>query len=423
MSQRNGVGRILTNGAFLSGVVWAEAVVGGLYMIAITRFMGPAEYGLWSYFIATYVVAIAVISVGFESIVHFAYGEVDADGDEIFEAALFWRIALSALGCAAYIATAIVLLSPDNWSTLAMLLIAPAIAGRSIANLVRASFVAREDVKRIFPISVAFRFGELLTGVMLILLGATLIELIVLHVVSWCLEATASLFRLSNDRAFRIRRPKLDRSVELARNGGPRAGLNLTLALMISAPLVLYKPLANDLSDLGFFALAFQIVALVFWSAQAFINASAPELARQATAVGGNELRYSLHVAVAAIAIFGALSIGLMTVGSPAFAFVFGEGYSEVAFLTAAACLAGALQLVPSGFQQALLARRRHWQGLVANLAGCITLVVGFSIAQPDLDPMGGVWIVCAGWAVRLLTFLAVAVTTRALFLARSGNR
>ena len=55
---------MIRNGALLSSVVWIEAAVAVVYLLAINRALGPADYGAWSYAAACYIIVIALISCG-----------------------------------------------------------------------------------------------------------------------------------------------------------------------------------------------------------------------------------------------------------------------------------------------------------------------------------------------------------------------
>ena len=418
MAPRGENGRLFASGALLSGIVLTEAVTGGLYLIAINRFLGPAEYGLWSYALASYVLAAAIIATGFESVLHFVYGDDEATGDEIVAAAFAWRIALSLAACIGFAAFALWHRSDPVLPSL-LLLAVPAIMGRGVAALARSAFVARENVLPIFRISVAFRSAELIAGVALLASGAGLAALMALHGALWLAEAAFGWARLRGSVPLPLIRPTKAATAKLLCLGAPRAVINGALAFMIGAPIILFQPLAGDPGEVGFFALALQLITLAFWSAQAFVNASSPALARRARDGAAAEGPVGVRVALSSVAIFGAIAAALATFGASAFGIIFGQSYAEAAGLVMAACLIGALQLAPNGYQQAMLARRAHAPIIAANALGCVVIAAGFALAPEAVTAFDAICLSAFGWAARAALLFAAA----ALSSASRGRR
>ena len=402
---------MIRNGALLSSVVWIEAAVAVVYLLAINRALGPADYGAWSYAAACYIIVIALISCGFESVAHFAYGGDRKRGDAVIAAALFWRIALGAGACIAF-AVYFAFRPPfddSGWNAV-LWVIAPAILGRSLANLARATLVGRSAVARAAPISLALRGAEAVGAVALLAFGAPLVALAVLHASSWLAEGYLLLKRVAvSDRPI-LSRPDWRLTRDIARSGAPRAVIQGLLAVMVGAPLILFEPRATAADQVGYLAIAFQTITIAVLTGQTFINASSPSLAKHANAAGRVHWRYAALVGAASLSLFALLAAMFQTTGEAIFIVAFGETFADLAPLAVFACVLGALQLAPNGLQQSLLATERYAPGVIANLLGCAALFAGFHLTSGALTPIDAIWIISAAWAVRLI---AMAVTAR----------
>lgn len=408
-----GVRAITVNGMGATGMTAAETLVRLVYFVAITRLVGPEGYGLYSWALAFYGVILSGALLGFETLVPYAYGKGNAEGDRQAGVALSLRIGVTmlvGLGLTIYAQLA----EREAAEMLALLAVAPAMLLRGTAMLNRSVHVGRQEVVRNVPHVLAGRFVELSGGIALILLGAPIAALLVLHWVAWGLEALLSWLSLRKRSEVRPGVPSGADGKPMLRKGVPLGLYDLSSSFLILAPVVLYKPLASDLAELGQVSVSVQLQALLLAAGFAFLGSAAPVLAR--TREGGDTRigRYPWLVALIAMVVTAVLALAWQVVSVPVFALVFGHDYDLARELTTWTILVAGMIFLPHGFQQILIMEDKLLAPLVANLAGCAVAVAGFASLPGLIGPFEAMQIVLTGWLLRaIILFTAGSLATR----------
>jgi hypothetical protein len=292
-------------------------------------------------------------------------------------------------------------LFPHNAAeTLALIAVAPALLFRSTALLERSIFTGRMEVSRCVPNVLAARAAELTLGLTLILGGAGIAALLVLHWACWALEAWLS-WRLLRRRGLVVAPPTRKQIRAMLRSGAPIGVLDLANGFLTAAPLVLYRPLARDLGELGQMGVAVQLASFLLAAGFAFLSSAVPVLARTKVARDPRIGHYGWLVGLIAVVVCGGLGLAWPLVSDPAITLVFGDRYAVARELTGWTILVAGAVLLPHGFSQMLVMQRRFVPLLVANLLACAAAVAGFAQLNAQSGPVAAVQVMVVAWSLR----------------------
>lgn len=406
MKLGRGLKSIAINGFGATGMSAVETLTRAIYFIAITRLAGPEGYGLWSWAISTYAVALGVASLGLETLVPYVYGEGNTTGDRHAGLALAVRIGLALIAILALAAYGFFAIDTSS-ERFALLLAAPAILFRGVALLNRSIFTGRQEVPRNVPNVLAGRLAELAAGLALIGFGASIAALLLLHWACWALEAFLSSRTLKLRSEVRFAIPNRAQLSPMVSRGAPIGVLDFTSAFLTSAPLILYAPLAAGLGEMGQIGVAMQMAGFMLAASFAFLNSAVPVLA-QSRALGDRRVaRYGWLVALLAIAATLPLTLVWQWIADPAIRLVVGDGYALASQLTSWSILIAGAILLPHGFQQLLLLESRFIAAISANLLACLSAIAGFAVLRDHIDPTLALQIVLGGSLLRATIMLA----------------
>ncbi|MCB2065087.1 MAG: oligosaccharide flippase family protein [Erythrobacter sp.] len=416
-----GIRAIAVNGLGATGMTLAETLVRALYFVAITRLVGPEGYGIYSWAIALYGVVLGGASLGFETLVPYVYGKGQAEGDREAGLTLSLRLGLAMLatvGLVAY-AQAVEWGEPEMYALLA---VAPALLFRGTALLERSIYTGRMEVPRNVPNVLAARLAELALGLGLIVWGAGIAALLLLHWACWALEALLA-WRGLHRRGLRLGLPRRDESLAMLRKGAPIGAMDLANGFLTAAPLVLYEPLARDTAELGQMGVAVQLAGFLLAAGFAFLGSAAPVLARTREVRDARMGHYGWLVALIAVLVCGGLALAWQVVSVPLIQLVFGHQYDLASELTTWTILVAGAVLLPHGFQQVLIMERRYWLALLANGAACALAIAGFARMSADSGPVAALQVVLAAWGLRAAIVIAAGwrETHRLLASFRTG--
>ncbi|MDU8928293.1 hypothetical protein RXV86_12930 [Alisedimentitalea sp. MJ-SS2] len=405
-----GIASILGNGAFLAGTQWSEAVLRGIYVLVISRWLGAEYYGVWSYTTTTYAFALGLALFGLESIVPLRLGRNLAA--TTFLSTAFWlRFGLLGLAAVALTAGAFVF-EGDVFIQLALLLVIPALIGRGIVLFARSALLALNKSYLAFRLAVCCRIMEVVAGLVSLWLGAGLFTLLIVHSVSWLMEAGFTLLALSRQITFRLQFD-FGEFGNVLREGAVHALVAISIAVLTAMPLIYIRHKTDDLALVGQMGLAIQVASLVVMGAAGVLGAALPVVARASTRGDARLRHYPAFVALGSAIVFGAAIIFAQVFGHSIAITLLGSGFASTGTLLAPALLAGGLMVLPAGAWQLHIAQDRSWCGALAGWAGVLTLFV----ALPPLARSSG-----ASGAL-VAASLALGVRAIVLFTLGVGKR
>lgn len=397
-----GIASILRNGALLAGTQWAEAILRGLYVLIIGRWLGPELYGAWSYATTSYTFALGLTLYGLETLIPLRLGR-EPEAARFLGTTLVIRLGLLLAAAALFAAHALVF-EADGPTRVALLLVLPALIGRGLVLWTRSALLGLEKSATAFSLAVRMRLFEVAAGLVGLWLGAGLVLLLAIHAVSWIGEAALAYRALSRHLHVPLRadRPEL-RAV--LREGFVLGLVTISLAVLTAMPLILLRHLTGDLATVGQIGIALQVSSLAVVGAQGLLTAALPVVAR-ATTRGDRRLRhYGLGIALGATFIFGIAILLAEAFGPAAISALLGDGFAPAGALLAPALLVGGLTVLPSGAWQVLVSQGRKWPGVVAGWSGVAAL---FATLPGQIESAG---------ATGALTAAAAAFGLRAAIL------
>ena len=404
-----GARSIVINGAYLMGSSWIEFGLSVVYMVALARYLGPENYGIWAYGAATYILGIGLISFGFDILIPTRLGVEKRGAGDFVGLTLTLRIALLGLA-AGGLALYAFLGEADKTSRLILLILVPALVGRGMAMWARICFIAYERVGVYVKIGTAVRAAEVGLGLLILVAGGGLFGIAFLHAACWVIQGVIGL-RIVRSRLIPYA-PRFDgrEAAALLKQG---AVLGLAAALMnclIAGPLILFRHFGNDFAVVGQLAIPLQAMMIVFSSALVYLVAALPVLSRSAQRGDPRVASYGKMTLLmgAAIGIPAGL-VGLF-LGPTVVNWVLGPDFALAGTLLGPCLFICALMLAPTGYGQLLMVRGHRWHGVFANGAGGIALLIGLPAATALWGVEGAVLAIAIAWFLRAVVMVALGV-------------
>ena len=403
-----GLRSILRNGSFLMGVTLAESLLRGVYLVAIAHFISAADYGLWAYGGASYGLLMGLVIFGFDFLIPSKIG-ADRSGDASFIGmTLALRLTLLALAAGGLAIYAFAVEPPGPARTILLALI-PALVGRGMALWARICFLAYERLGSYLLVSVTLRALEVGLGVLWLLNGGRLMNVVFLHASVGVLEGLAGIMMarwLLTKYSFGF---SLGKALAFLRRGAV-LGLGGALGIwLIMGPLVLLRHAAADLALIGQVGLALNVMMILVASAQSFMGAAVPVLSRSLVR-GDPRLAYygrlTVLVSMGAAVLAGVIG---MVLGPPAAVFAFGPDFATAGALLGPCLFVGGIILAPTGHAQMLVARERRWPDVWASATGSVVLVLTMAPLVQAWGGLGAVAAIAFAWTVRGVILSAVA--------------
>lgn len=398
---------VLSTAGFTLGLHGTETALRLLYLVAITRLLGPEGYGVWAYILTAYGLALAVAAFGFEGVLGYAFGQSATHGRAILAAALFWRARLLILAGLGFIGFALVAWSAP--ASPAMILLAlPALVARSCVLLVRSAAVATQHARPCLTSALFCRGGEVACGTAAMLAGADVSVILVVHGVSWIAEALLSARGLDLPDA--AERPAPATSRALFAQGTPLFAMAALVAWLNAAPLLMLAASGADSVALAQLAVALQLATVLILGAQAVLQAAIPALTRLALAEDRRTQQFGWLVAGGALVVFGGFAAILEMTGERMVVALLGAEYRVAGQLSMAAGILACVHVLPNGHLQVMIARGQNWRGVLANLAACAAMTATLRALPAGSDVDTVMSLVILAWAVRAAVLLGFAI-------------
>ncbi len=395
-----GVRSILRNGSFQMGITVTESLLRAVYLVAIAHFIGAADYGLWAYGGASYGLLMGLVIVGFDFLIPLRIG-AERSGDASFIGmTLALRLALLALAAGALAIYAFTM-EPPGPARVILLVLIPALMGRGMAVWARICFLAYERLGSYLPVTVVLRALEVGLGVLWLLNGGGLMNIVFLLALIGVIEGLAGIlmvrwllteyrfgFSLGEARAF-LRK-------------GAVLGLAGALATwLIMGPLVLLRHTTPDLALIGQVGLAMNVMMILVASAESFMGAAVPVLSRSLVRGDPRLVSYCRLTSLSSLGIAIPERYIGMVLGPPAAVFAFGPDFATAGALLGPCLLVGGIILAPTGYAQMLAARERRWPGVWASGIGSVILVLAIVPLVQAWGGYGAVAAIALAWTAR----------------------
>jgi O-antigen/teichoic acid export membrane protein len=390
------------------GSTWFDLALRVVYLIAITRLLGAEQYGAWSYALVAYSLVVGAGALGLEALTSIRIGADKETSALTAASAAALRLGVSCIGACGLIAFAF-LAEDQGMIRTALLLVAPALIGRGVANLVRSIFVGCEAVGKYFKMSASIRAGEVLAGIAILLSGGDVISILVLHAASWVTEATMGLYLIRRLPLKGGLSPSRQEMISLVRQGA-KLGLSAAfVAWLLAGPVMLLRRSGESLETLGHVALCLQAAAIIVATGHALLSAALPVLSRTVAAGDGRARIYAPLVALIAVGctVPGVLLFHLF--GADSLRFVLGEEYAPAGVLLAPAVLIAGLTLAPTGYFHWFTVNGRVAPAIVANGAGGALFTIAAPFAITHYAAPGVIYAAIIGWFFRALFFAGMA--------------
>lgn len=281
---------ILKNTAYLIGARSMNMIVRAVYAIALARFLGAEQYGLYNYALGWYLAFIPFTSLGLWAVISRDMGQDKTKGRKTVSHTLALRSFLSVL-------TAIICAIAGWWvnsdeTTRALLLVfSVAMIGRALANWVEHVFNACSASKYVFRLEVFFRPLEAIASIAVLFYGAGLLQLAIVHCLIWWLQGVVGMAILQK-QLFTVRPEWQAESIFRLLRKGALLGLSAFFVIwFLQGPLLLARKAGLGLFELGQVALLLQIFTLLSSLPQMVEKAVLPILSNSEQQRGDKDIK------------------------------------------------------------------------------------------------------------------------------------
>lgn len=314
-----------------TGSIFASQTLGSIlravYAAVLARKLGPELFGLMNYGLGWYAAFLAVANLQLESYMSRAIALDPSRAPEILSKAMTLRI-FSTLLVFAIAAACALTAGEDTLLVTVLLICAVAMVGRSAAMWCNSAFISREQAGHVFRMEVVFRSVEVLAGIAVLLLGFGLIEIVLIHALSWWAQSIYGFWQVRTHLSSVVRfQSRFSEQIALFRTVLPVAVASIGATWLMQGPFVMFKDKAAVESDLGVVALVLQIFVLVTGLPVALGRAALPALSRTVARADNKEALFLGLVLRAAIGGTAALIIGAASAGPTLVPLIFGEAY------------------------------------------------------------------------------------------------
>ena len=170
------------------GAHLVRGIVRGIYAFALAKLLGPSDYGLFNYCLSWYIAFLSFTNLGLDIILGREIASNRRKAEEIVSLTLTVKMVVTVL--VGTISAVSGWLIEDLLEIRLMLLIfSLALVGRSISLWSGSVFTGYEKTRYYFQQEVCFRVIEVVLGVITLFLGGSLVELAIIHMIVWWIQA------------------------------------------------------------------------------------------------------------------------------------------------------------------------------------------------------------------------------------------
>lgn len=375
----NRFAQAFSNASFLALARSYHLLVRGVFLYFLVALLGKAQYGLYGYAQSWYLILapLAVLG-GNELLINGFLRRPESERDDFTGTALSVRLVLGVPLTALLMIIALAT-ETDPELRILIMIFAQALWLRVLISFYSSLFVARgrsrdwvfysmlfSSVEALAIVWVAWRGSPLwfLALAQILVLGATL--------------ATAAWLSTRGYRrvAFRWQRPI---AVSFFRDGAVLGAATWLLLAIPSALVIAYKPLGNNLQELGTLALVAQLLLILQQLIQRVSNALLPALDRPSKDSSGNLLVFAVWSTVLCVCTGGILCLVASPVAALLTAWLQNEAFGDALFLLADQAWIFIPMLEVQALRLAMIANGDAKGLLLATIAGAAGLVLGIS--------------------------------------------
>lgn len=387
----------------LVGRFGAITFLSGLSTIAITRLLGPADYGQYAAAVATWTVLGATSDLGFSLMLgrdlpHLT-GSDRATLRSAYEVATAWSSILALVMVALAFAAGV-----TSTRGLALLVLAPSMIFNGL-NPARVFFLIRHRTSLLLRLDVITTVFQVLATVLVAALGLGVVVI----------AATLSIGSIINGvvvavAANGLLEPSAEPSMgrrELVRRSLPLGMLAIMTKVYLMIDLVLLGWLVTG-STLGDYAAASKLLTVLATIAGVVTAGALPAMSSLVDRRGELERlvgRVWTWLAVGVMPVFVAVALFAPAVIN----LLLGHSYAGAAPLLRILCLAGAVSVVNNLLGNVMIAFHKTKALFLQNAAAIVTNVVGNLILVPKVGVLASAWLTVA---CEVLIFVAEVIVT-----------
>lgn len=277
--RKTGIQSLLYNAGFLVFSRFMEKVIRFVYLVILARWFGPELLGLYNYALAWYLVFLPMALWGLGVLLSIYIGRKPENAEDIVGATLVLRLFTTAV--AAFCCFAIGFLINDDLITRCVIgIFVIALVGRSLALWGRSCFVAVERSHYAAGLEVGFRLAEVVCGLTYLLLGGGVIGVCIIHSTCWVVEGTVAFGLVRNRLRFRKIFVPWSCTRQYAIEALPIAANAFLFMALLQSGFIILKHFSVNIYALGYYTVAFQLVANTVLIPRAFGRAALPILSR-----------------------------------------------------------------------------------------------------------------------------------------------
>lgn len=309
-----GFASIIRNSFFLFSGQGIQFGVRFIYAIILARFLGPYEYGLFTYGMSLYLAILPLTRLGLEQVMMREIGRNRAHGRRMLRYALPIRRSCACFITGVFI-VAVILLESNTQMRWLLLSFSVALLGRSLAMWNTALFTAYEVNKYSLRLQSIFRPLEVVLGLCALVIWKTPLSVVLVHALTWWMEVLFGTILARKVISLPSGQWDLSASKELL---PPAILLGVILALsswMMQGPLVIFKHIEKSGASIGDLALAMQMFSILSQFPIIISNAAFPVLSRTVARADGKELFFASTIMRYTFLIGGITALVGMTLG------------------------------------------------------------------------------------------------------------
>ncbi|MCF8055242.1 MAG: oligosaccharide flippase family protein [Desulfocapsa sp.] len=404
---------VLESAAWLYSARIVEVLVRVVYVIVLARFLGSADYGLFSYGQSFYLSLLIFGSLGGNVMLAQAASRGSSELSQMMKQTLALRLVVVTLTICIFLCSIWGL--HDSWRVRTILgVLSFALIGRGLYFWSHEVFIVVGRSRVVLLLNLFWRPVELGLVICLLLGGAGLFMVAITHSLIWCAEAALALMLIQ-----RIPLPihplwNLRPLAMLFRRGLPLGLLSGITNFLMIGPLLFYPHLASNPEGLGQLAVvlnALFVFSSIGWSIG---FAALPALSREQE-FGTFTKRYAELVSKVGWLLGIVLTVFWMEFGPMVILYLLGPDYVMAGDLMGLTMVALAPLIWGATLSHVLLARNYHLTALVCALAGAGGVSVAAFLLIPAYGVFGGVVALLLGVFLWTIAIIGVLLRTGCL--------